>query len=191
MITRGPLSPEPPEHLQAACGFEGLSRALRFQKGLVGGLPDGVWGSPEGTLGDALILVEAPRDCKKSPGGAAPPAPRSPPEGLPGCGLDHFKAPRLCCCLKVSRGLPENPLLRRRALERLWGANACKDPSGGARGRAKPPPPSHPSSHSSSPYTRAWAAARPLFRSPSRRVASRRRTGCLPTPPPSQTLLKP
>ena len=79
-------------------------------------------------------MVEAPRDCKKSPGGAAPPAPRSPPEGLPGCGLDHFKAPRSCCCLKASRGLLEKPLLRRRALERLWGAIAGKDLSGGHEG---------------------------------------------------------
>ena len=80
-------------------------------------------------------MVEAPRDCKNPRGAPRPPPLGAPPEGLPGCGLDHFKAPRSCCCLKASRGLLENPLLRRRALERLWGANARKNPSGGARGR--------------------------------------------------------
>ena len=92
-------------------------------------------GVSKGHSGRRPHFGRSPAGLQKIPGGRRPPAPRSPPEGLPGCGLDHFKAPRSCCRLKASRGLLEKPLLGRRALERLWGANACKDPSGGARGR--------------------------------------------------------
>ena len=125
-----PLSPVPPEHLQAAGGFERFSRGWWFKKGLVGGAPRGGLGSPEGSVGDALILVEAPRDCEKFRGGLRAPNPSEPPKPLPGCGLDRFEVPRPWWHLEASWGFPETTFLERQARERLWGATAFKDPSG-------------------------------------------------------------
>ena len=95
-------------------------------------------GVSKGHSGRRPHFGRSPAGLQEIPGGAPPPpAPRSPPEGLPGCGLDHFKAPRSCCRLEASRGLPETSPLGRLALERLWGANARKNPSGGTRGRGR------------------------------------------------------
>ena len=60
-------------------------------------------------MGDALILVEATRDCKKSPRGVRAPTLRSPSEGPPGCGPDHSKAPRSCAALRPPEGFLKTP----------------------------------------------------------------------------------
>ena len=93
-------------------------------------------GVSKGHSGRRPHFGRSPAGLQKIPAGLRAAQPFGAPEGLPGCGLDHFKAPRSWCRLDASRGLPENSLLGRRALESRWGANAFKDPSGGARGRA-------------------------------------------------------